>query len=469
MYPVMLNVKNKICTIVGGGKVALRKAKGLLKSGASVRIVSPNIVGDFRALKIEHIRDVYSTKLIEGSFLVIAATNDENVNRKVLSDAGRLGILASSASDADSSDFILPASANCENIQIAVSTKGSFPKLARRICKEIEKQYAIYSDIADILGRYRKIVLEKVPEGNVMDKLFELFASDFAVNIAKEHGISAFENFISLECEKALKGEYKIMEKKAVLVISFGTTHTDTLEKTIGAVEKDIAEAFEGFEIRRAFTSKMVIEKLKKESNVAVDDVKSALDRLCAEGFSEVICQSTHIICGEEFHDMCKAVSAFSDKLSIKVGMPLLTSSNDYMDLVHALAEALPKEKLCLLMGHGTNHPANSAYPALDYYFKLLGFSNVYVGTVEGFPEFDTVLELIQKAEVKKALLMPLMLVAGEHAKNDMAGGENSWKSRLDALGWETECIVKGLGEYEGVRKLYVKHAKEALYTAIKK
>lgn len=252
-------------------------------------------------------------------------------------------------------------------------------------------------------------------------------------------------------------------DKKAILVVSFGTSHQDTLEKTIQAIETEMASAFPGWIIRRAFTSGMIVKKLRASNHMAIDTVSEALDRLHGEGIDTVVCQPTHIMNGEEYDDIVADCLPWRERFaSFAIGAPLLSRTADYRQLAEILSRHLPPREdtaLCL-MGHGTTHFADSAYAALDYHFKDLGRGDIFVGTVEGFPDFDTLLRHVKAYAPKRVVLAPLMVVAGDHAKNDMAGdAEDSWKSVLEAAGYEVRCVLTGLGEYAGIREMYVDHA----------
>ena len=181
--------------------------------------------------------------------------------------------------------------------------------------------------------------------------------------------------------------------KKAILAVSFGTTFPDTLEKNIAAIEADLAAAFPDRVLRRAFTSGMVIRRLAERDGVEVDTVAQALDRLCREGFSDVVIQATHVMNGEEY-DKLRALAApyeeAFDRLSF--GAPLLTSTRDYQEMVSAMLERLPEKtpgQAVVLMGHGTPHHANAVYAALEYVFRDAGRDDVAIGTVEGYPELQ--------------------------------------------------------------------------------
>ena len=253
---------------------------------------------------------------------------------------------------------------------------------------------------------------------------------------------------------------------KGILVVSFGTSHIDTMEKTITVIEQDIARQFPEWSVYRAFTSRMIVRKLKRTENMEIDTGEEALRRMAADGISEVIVQPTHIINGIEndrmMEDLMEHMSLFR---KIRVGKPLLSSVDDYKKAIHAVMSEVGLEtgEMLVLMGHGTDHHANAAYPTLEYTFHALGYNQVLVGTVESFPELKNVMAKLEIAEKKKIALMPFMLVAGDHAKNDMAGEEDSWKTELEDAGYAVRVILKGLGEFEGIRKIFLEHIEETM------
>lgn len=257
------------------------------------------------------------------------------------------------------------------------------------------------------------------------------------------------------------------MEQKALLAVSFGTSYEDTLEKNIAAIERDLAAAFPERTLRRAFTSGMILRRWKRERGVEIDDVPAALERLAGEGYTDILVQPTHVMNGEEYHklaDQAEGFRSWFDKLT--VGVPLLTAAEDYLDLGRALMEILPpksEERAVLYMGHGSEHQANSAYALMEYAFHDLGRNDVIVGTVEGYPNFDAAIRrLKERPQVKEVELRPLMTVAGDHAKNDLAGEEeDSWKNVLEGMGYRVNCVLTGLGEYPQVRALFVEHARQ--------
>ena len=253
---------------------------------------------------------------------------------------------------------------------------------------------------------------------------------------------------------------------KAILAVSFGTSHMDTLDKTIGAIERSIEEHFPEYRLYRAFTSGMILKKLRKTKGLEFYNVKDAMERMAADGMETVIVQPTHIINGIENDKMLEDLMMYADRFQkIRVGKPLLSSVDDYKKAIHAVMEEveLAEDETLVLMGHGTDHHANSAYPTLEYTFHLLGYRQVLVGTVEGFPDFNNVLTKLEITGTKKVVLMPFMVVAGDHAKHDMAGDEDSWKSELEEAGYEVRTILKGLGELKGIRNLFVEHIEEVI------
>jgi sirohydrochlorin cobaltochelatase len=257
-------------------------------------------------------------------------------------------------------------------------------------------------------------------------------------------------------------------KRKALLVVSFGTSHAETRDKTIGAIERNLAEAFPGYEIRRAFTSGMIIDVLRRRDGVAIDDVPDAMECLIRDGFQEVLVQPTHVIPGDEYDDMVREVMPYANRFeTLRIGKPLLYDTEDQRKVVCAVMKQFPdlaEREALVLMGHGTVHPINAVYAALDYLFKDMGYSNVFVGTVEAYPDIETILGAVDGFRPEKVILMPLMVVAGDHAVNDMASDEeDSWKSLFKNAGCEVECVLKGLGEFQSIRDIYLEHVEAML------
>ena len=255
--------------------------------------------------------------------------------------------------------------------------------------------------------------------------------------------------------------------KKAILAVSFGTSHNDTRKVTIDAIERDMQEAFPDYMLYRAWTSKMIIKKLKNRDNVHVFTVLEAMEQMKKDGITDVLIQPTHVINGIENDLMKEDALAYRDDFhSITFGDPLLTSAEDNLAVIQAIADEfsdLAQDQVLVLMGHGTTHYANSIYAALDYTFKDKGYKNIFLGTVEAYPSMESLMRMVKEYNPSKVVLAPFMIVAGDHAKNDMAGDDpESWYSQFKAAGFEVEPVVKGLGEYPGVRLLLVDHLKVA-------
>ncbi len=256
--------------------------------------------------------------------------------------------------------------------------------------------------------------------------------------------------------------------KKALLVVSFGTTHHDTLDKTIAAIEADLAGAFPERDMYRAFTSSFIIKRLKERDGISVDSVSDALDALCRAGYDDVLIQPSHIICGDEYSKLRNQAQPYREKLKVLyIGNPLLSCDEDYFSVAQALIGSLPQKdqgKAIVVMGHGSEHLANASYCQMQYVFDDSGREDIHLGCVEGYPELEQVIARLKKQEkVTKLLLIPFMIVAGDHAKNDLAGqDDDSWASCLGRLGYEIECSLRGLGECSSIRQIFVEHAKVA-------
>lgn len=252
--------------------------------------------------------------------------------------------------------------------------------------------------------------------------------------------------------------------KKVIVAVSFGTTHEGARIKAIDPLENEFAAAFEGWEIKRAFTSGMIVGALRKKG-VHCAALKEALDEI--EEGSSVVLQPTHVIKGEEYDKICETAERYKNKFALlKTGVPLLNRDEDVIKVCRGIMSRFPQEKgeAAVLMGHGTEHSENTIYSRIGEAFQALGAGYIFVGTVEASPDIHAILAEVKKRGYKKAVLTPLMLVAGDHAVNDMAGDEpESWKSILEREGIKTRTVVKGLGEYPEIRQIYLEHLKELL------
>jgi sirohydrochlorin cobaltochelatase len=258
-------------------------------------------------------------------------------------------------------------------------------------------------------------------------------------------------------------------ESTAILVVSFGTSYNDSRDITIGAIENAIQDAYPQYEVRRAFTSQIIIDKLKERDGLEIDNVTEALDRAVADGIKTLIVQPTHLMNGYEYTDLADELENYKDKFeNISIGEPLLTSDSDFEAVTQAIVEATSSyddgETAICFMGHGTEADSNSVYAKLQDTLAADGYENYYIGTVEAEPSLDDVIEAIDGKGYKKVILEPLMVVAGDHANNDMAGDDDdSWKSVLESRGYQVECVIKGLGQFESIQKIYVDHVTAAI------
>ncbi|MCD8334473.1 MAG: sirohydrochlorin cobaltochelatase [Clostridiales bacterium] len=257
--------------------------------------------------------------------------------------------------------------------------------------------------------------------------------------------------------------------KKALLVVSFGTSYPDTLRKSICAMENELARAFPDRDLYRAFTSGVIRRKLYRRDKTRIDGVVEALEALRLEGYEDVLLQPTHMINGAETQRLLAEAALYSHQFPrFSIGAPLLTRQEDYELLAEAVMEEMPPlayDEALVLMGHGTEHYANPAYPALEYVFHARGYTNVFVGTVEGYPPIGEVIHRLDETlNARRVYVAPLMIVAGDHAYNDMIGSQTtSWTSQLLAHNYQPMPILKGLGEYPAVRCIFVAHARAAL------
>lgn len=257
---------------------------------------------------------------------------------------------------------------------------------------------------------------------------------------------------------------------KAILVVSFGTSYNDSREKTIGAIEAAIQKTFPDYEVRRAFTSQIIIDKLKERDGLEIDNVEQALDRAKEDGVKELFVQPTHLMSGYEYQDLAKELTDSLNQFDkVYLGEPLLSSEEDFDAVIRAITDACEEyddgETAICFMGHGTEADSNGVYAALQEKITEAGYLNYYIGTVEAEPTLEDVMTSMKSnGQYKKVVLRPLMVVAGDHANNDMAGEEeDSWKSVLEREGYEVTSVIEGLGELEAIRDLYAEHVQDMI------
>ncbi len=254
---------------------------------------------------------------------------------------------------------------------------------------------------------------------------------------------------------------------KAILVVSFGTSYADTCAVTIGQIEKDIQAAYPQYRVYRAWTSGMIRRKLQKRDGIRIFDVKEAMKQMKEDGIRKVVVQPTHVLNGIENDLMTSDAMAYQEEFEqIVVGAPLLTFAEDNEKVIKAVVRELhpADDEALVLMGHGTEHFSNAIYAALDYQFKDLGYPNIFMGTVEAYPTIQSLIKAVKACSPRRVLLAPFMIVAGDHANNDLAGDdEDSWKTRFEQEGFAVECILRGLGEYREIRELLLAHTEAAV------
>lgn len=255
--------------------------------------------------------------------------------------------------------------------------------------------------------------------------------------------------------------------RKALLVVSFGTSYEETRKKTIDVIEAELLAAFADRHFYRAWTSKIIRKKLKETSGIDIDGLDEAWNRMRFDGVRDVLIVPTVLTDGREYRKILDSMEAHgSDVDGITVSKPLLFCREDILIFAKTLEEIfgdIDSGDLVAFMGHGSAFDRLRVYEQLDECLKRDGYSHFCVGTAEYEPGFAPVLCCIRQSKPGRVFLSPLMVVAGDHAMGDLAGaGENSWKSQIRHAGFQTECILKGLGEYPQIRELYVRHAREA-------
>ena len=259
--------------------------------------------------------------------------------------------------------------------------------------------------------------------------------------------------------------------EKELLVVSFGTSFNTSRVETIGAIEAAMEKAFPEYSVRRGFTADIVINHVARRDGEVIDNIARALDRAVENGVKELYVQPTHLMAGYEYDDVVEAVMAYKDRFEkIVIGQPILTSEADFQAVIQAITEATAEQAkeegtaICF-MGHGTEHKSNAVYAKLQTLLTEAGYANYYIGTVEAEPTLQDVVDAVKEAGYTKVYLEPLMIVAGDHANNDMADPEDeeSWVSLFAAAGIEAEPILRGLGSMEPIQQLLVDHMKAAI------
>ena len=305
-------------------------------------------------------------------------------------------------------------------------------------------------------------------------------------------GEEASPDYFGLDTGDASKDDPRNQDEigeKELLVVSFGTSFNDSRVADIKSIEDALQEANPDWSVRRAFTAQIIINHIQARDGEKIDNMEQALERAVANGVKQLVVQPTHLMHGAEYDEMCDAIDKVRDKFeSVEIAEPMLGEVGSDATVINADKEAVAKAVVAaalsesgyestaaakeagvayVLMGHGTAHVAKVTYSQMAAQMDKLGYENVFIGTVEGEPEdtsCEAVIAAVKEAGYTTVVLRPLMVVAGDHANNDMAGAdEDSWKTMFEAAGLTVNCQISGLGRIADVQALYVAHTKAAI------
>ena len=309
-------------------------------------------------------------------------------------------------------------------------------------------------------------------EENDMKKLFALLialvlALTCVVALAEEKEDE--ENYETGDASLDLVRNEDEIGESELLVISFGTSFNDSRRLTIGGIEGAIAEAIPDFSVRRGFTAQIIIDHVERRDGIHIDNVTEALDRAVSNGVKKLVVQPTHLMHGFEYDELMATLGEYADAFEqVVVGEPLLTSDDDFARVAQVLVDVTKDyddgQTAIVYMGHGTEHEYNKVYAQMQEVLTGMGAENYYIGTVEAEPSLDDVVAAIADKGYTRVVLRPMMVVAGDHANNDMAGDEeDTWKTVLTDAGYEVVCVLEGLGQVPEIQQLYVEHAQAAV------
>ena len=305
-------------------------------------------------------------------------------------------------------------------------------------------------------------------------------------------GEEASPDYFGLDTGDASKDDPRNQDEigeKELLVVSFGTSFNDSRVADIKSIEDALQEANPDWSVRRAFTAQIIINHIQARDGEKIDNMEQALERAVSNGVKQLVVQPTHLMHGAEYDEMCAAIDKVRDKFeSVEIAEPMLGEVGNDATVINADKEAVAKAVVAaaleesgyestaaakdagvayVLMGHGTAHVAKVTYSQMATQMDKLGYENVFIGTVEGEPEdtsCEAVIAAVKEAGYTTVVLRPLMVVAGDHANNDMAGAdEDSWKTMFEAAGFTVNCQISGLGRIADVQALYVAHTKAAI------
>lgn len=341
-----------------------------------------------------------------------------------------------------------------------------------------------------------KIYVQKRTETTDDDCKAAKEAWDALTDAQKElvEGENASPDYFGLDTGDAAKDDARNADEigeNELLVVSFGTSYNDSRVDDIKGIEDALQEAYPDWSVRRAFTAQIIINHVQARDGEVIDNMQQALDRAVENGVKNLVVQPTHLMHGAEYDEMAEVLEQYQDKFeSVAIAEPMLGEVGDDATVINedkaavaqAVADAAVQEAgfdsmeaaaedgtAFVFLGHGTSHTAKVSYSQMQTQMEKLGFKNAFIGTVEGEPEdtaCEAVIEKVKAAGYKKVILRPLMVVAGDHANNDMAGAEDdSWKSMFEASGNfdSVEAQIAGLGRIDAVKQLYVEHTKAAI------
>ena len=404
-----------------------------------------------------------------------------------------LSLLAGCKSSADETPTVDPAETEQTTTEETTTTEEETPEEETQPSQE-ELDQAAADNVAALIDAI--YVQSRTDETDAQCEAAKA-AWDALTDAQKElvEGDEASPDYFGLDTGDASLDDARNQDEigeNELLVVSFGTSYNDSRVADIKGIEDALQAAYPDWSVRRAFTAQIIINHVQARDGEKIDNMEQALDRAVANGVKTLVVQPTHLMHGAEYDEMCEALEEYKDKIeTIVVAEPMLGEVGSDATVINADKEAVAKavvaaaleeagyestEKAAedstafVFMGHGTAHVAKVTYSQMQTQMQNLGYENVFIGTVEGEPEetaCENVIEAVKAAGYTKVVLRPLMVVAGDHANNDMAGSDDdSWKTMFEAAGLDVTCQISGLGRIEAVEQLYVAHTQAAMDSA---
>lgn len=411
-FPLFMDLTEKNILVVGAGKIAVRRIKTIVDFVNGVTVVAPQIEPSIFELadgnkKVVIVERCYEDEDLENKDIVLAITDDHALNEEIVNKCHEKGILVNAAHDQSLCDFYFPGVVRKDSMVVGISVCGKDHGAVREAAARLREVLDVRDEQAD-------------------------------------------------KAEKSLD--------KMILAVSYGTARFQARQKDIEGIEKAIEERFPEYEIRRCFTSQMIIGMIEQREGIHIDNLQEALTKAKEKKIRELLIQPTHVMAGIEYQKILDMADAFHDKFDkLCVGTPLLSSEQDYKDLANAMSahteEFVDGHTAVVLVGHGTKVEADRVYGKLQSVFKKEGLNDYYVGTIESYPSKEDVARmLVEKGQYTRVVLIPLMVVVGNHVEKDIFGTGQSWKTVLEDEGFEVHAVMKGLGEYPEIQEIYVKH-----------